>query len=157
MLDIFNYVDESDIETIEPVFDPNTLRGIASKERWKDADYRKKLSDKHKERWKHDDLRERMSIAHTGLKHTQETKDKIGAVHRGKKVSQETRSKLRQVAKNRAKKYAYHTPIGIFYTAEEAAKHYDLTNDGLIYRCVSKSKKNEKFVRERLDKHNESV
>ena len=119
---------------------------------WDNDDYRKKLSDTHKERWKDDDLRERMSIAHTGLKHTQETKDKIGAAHRGKDVSDETRAKLSKMAKQRDKEYTYHTPDGIFYTAEEAAKHYGLSSDGLVYRCKSKSKKNEKFFREKLDK-----
>ena len=137
-MNIFTYYDESiapKSDYLEPVFDSNKLKSIAQKERWKDAD-----------------LRKRMSIAHTGLKHTQETKDKIGSVHRGKKVSQETRAKLSKMAKQRDKKYAYHTPAGIFYTAEEAAKHYGLSSDGLIYRCLSKSKKNEKFFREKLDK-----
>ena len=151
-MSLFTYVNESEYETLEPVFDTNKLRSIASKTMWENPSHREKLVAKHKERWKDDDLRQRMSIAHTGLKHTQETKDKIGAANRGKDVSDETRAKIREIAKNRAKKYAYHTPDGIFYTAEEAAKHYGLSSDGLVYRCLSKSKKNEKFFREKLDK-----
>ena len=114
MLDIFNYVDESEIETLEPVF---------------------------KTRVSSDETRMLRSISLMKHDVSQKTRDVVGARYRGKKLSQEhrenmrkskighqhseeTRAKMRESAKLRAKKKAkfiWHTPMGAFTSSQDAA------------------------------------
>jgi hypothetical protein len=142
-MSLFTYYDESETETLDPVFT-------------------KAVSD---------ETRAKKSAALMGHDVSQRTRAVIGARYRGKKLSkehrenmrkskighkhsEETRAKIRESAKLREKakaKFLWHTPAGVFSSSKEAAFAMGYKTGGVIRsRCDNKKFPN--YFREILDK-----
>ena len=135
-MSLFTYVNESEVETLEPIF----------KKPMSD-EHRAKISNSRKGMTFSDEHRANMSASHKGTKHSEETRAKIGAAHKGKKISKETRAKMSEANKHK-KRWVYYTPNGVFKRAKEAAKANGISYQAMMARCTrSKSIRYSDFYR----------
>ena len=105
------------------------------------AETRKKIGEKSKGRIHSEESRQKNREAHLGKKQTAEHIAKVSAALKGKKrgpISEEHRRKLREAASSRRSKPSPHkTPYGVYETANEAVKGFQLENSDII---MNKSK-----------------
>jgi hypothetical protein len=140
MLDIFNYVDDTEVETLEPVFKTRVVS---------------------------DQTRMLQSMSAMNHAVSQKTRNIIGDRYRGKKLSKEHRAnmrksrignrhseetiaKMRESAKSRAKrkaKFIWHTPLGAFTSSQEAAVANSI-DAGSTIRKYCDDKNNSDYFRE---------
>jgi hypothetical protein len=127
-MSLFTYYDESEVETIEPVFKKRTFSD----------EWRAKLSAATKERIANGNHNR------IGKKHSAETRAKMSAAKRGK-MTGENNSRFG------SSDYSWHTPLGVFTTSILAAEAEGIEPPCLRARCKHKTKFQDYF-RKKLDK-----
>ena len=146
-MEIFNYFDESEIETLENVF-PDNLRGLylrSDETRAKVALATKSRSREQKLAYGRAATAARIANGNCpvgeknamyGKKHTAEARAKISKAFTGRTHSDDTRQRMSETRKNKSTiGYSWHTPFGVFATSSLAAEAEGITPSGIRARC----------------------